>query len=136
MAAKSITDAEISIIKTMLSRKMKNRDIQFYFNRQDRPVNSGRITQIREGSYGPKVVPATDDLLDAFLSGFAPTAIGALTAAAPVSRPPTIGERALALFEQRGHTGWFLRTHETDATECKESFCLKPEGRSPTLCDR
>ncbi|HEY3776892.1 MAG TPA: hypothetical protein VGL35_02415 [Rhizomicrobium sp.] len=38
-----ITSDEIALIKAMLVRKMKNKDIQFFFNRPDRPVNSGRI---------------------------------------------------------------------------------------------
>jgi hypothetical protein len=50
MRSRSITDREISLIKAMLARGMRNRDIQFYFNRQDRPVNSGRITGIKDGS--------------------------------------------------------------------------------------
>ena len=55
---------------------MRNRDIQFYFNRQDRPVNSGRITGIRSGDYGPEVPEATDAELDAFLATFAPAEVG------------------------------------------------------------
>lgn len=51
MAKRSITDEEISLIKAMLKRGHKNQDIQFHFNRPDRPVNSGRITGIRNGSY-------------------------------------------------------------------------------------
>ena len=44
MPKRSITDEEIGLIKAMLARGMKNKEIQFYFNRQDRAVNSGRIT--------------------------------------------------------------------------------------------
>ena len=60
MAKRSVTDTEIGLIKAMLARGMKNRDIQFYFNRQDRPVNSGRITQIRGGTYGTECAQATE----------------------------------------------------------------------------
>jgi len=51
MAKRSITDQEISLIKAMLTRGMKNKDIQFFFNRPERPVNSGRISTIGSGSY-------------------------------------------------------------------------------------
>ena len=78
MPRRSITDEEIGLIKAMLRRGMRNRDIQFYFNRQDRPVNSGRITNIRSGDYGPEVpeVPeATDAALDAYLATFTPAEV-------------------------------------------------------------
>ena len=72
MAKRSITDEEIGLIKAMLARGMKNRDIQFFFNRPDRPANSGRFTQIRDGSYGPEITKATDAELDAFLKEHKP----------------------------------------------------------------
>lgn len=128
MPKRSITDQEIGLIKAMLARGMKNRDIQFYFNRQDRPANSGRITQIRGGSYGPEVPQASEAELDTFLSAFRPSEIGAVVGSRP-ARPQTLADRARALFEQRGRAGWFLISHESSATECKEHFCLKPEHR-------
>lgn len=69
MATRSIKDKEISLIKAMLKRGHKNQDIQFYFNRPDRPVNSGRITGIRNGSYAnaAKVATASDADLDVLL---------------------------------------------------------------------
>ncbi len=51
MPRRSITDEEIGLIKAMLARGMANKDIQFYFNRQDRSVNSGRVTQIKQRTY-------------------------------------------------------------------------------------
>lgn len=51
MAARSITDEEIALMKGMLALGMKNKDIQFYFNRPDRSVNSGRISQVAKGTY-------------------------------------------------------------------------------------
>lgn len=129
MAKRSITDPEIALIKAMLARSMKNRDIQFYFNRQDRPVNSGRITGIRDGTYGPEVPKALDGLLDEFLAGFKPATVGAVVNAATVAREPTVAERARDMFEQRGRSGWFLKTHETAVAECKETFRLVPEDR-------
>ena len=73
MAKRSITDEEIGLIKAMLARGMANKDIQFYFNRQDRAVNSGRITGIRDRSYGPEVPKAGDDALAAFIASFSPS---------------------------------------------------------------
>ncbi len=128
MPKRSITDAEIGLIKAMLARGMKNRDIQFYFNRQDRPVNSGRITQIRGGSYGPEASQAPEAELDAFLSGFAPSAVGAVVGGHNAA-PQSLADRARLMFEQRGRAGWFLISHESETTECKETFCLKPENR-------
>lgn len=126
MAKKSITDREIALIKTMVfSRKMKNRDIQFHFNRPDRPVNSGRITQIRDGSYGPEVLHATEEDLDAFLAACLPRdAIGPES-----SSEPTLAEIAFSFFEKRGRSGWFLKTHENERVEAKQNFALKPEHR-------
>ncbi|WP_077968174.1 helix-turn-helix domain-containing protein [Ensifer adhaerens] len=129
MAKRSITDREIGLIKAMLAREMKNKDIQFYFNRQDRAVNSGRITQIRDKSYGPEVPQASENDLNLFLSTFKPAAIGAMVTHSFVASEPTPEERARSLFEMRGRSGWFLKTHESETTECKESFCLKPEHR-------
>lgn len=89
MPKRSITDQEIGLIRAMLARGMKNRDIQFYFNRQDRPVNSGRITQIRGVSYGPEVPQASETELDTFLSGFTPSEIGAVVGSLIPSRRRT-----------------------------------------------
>jgi hypothetical protein len=129
LGKRSITDVEIGLIKAMLLRPMKNKDIQFYFNRQDRAVNSGRITQIRDKTYGPEVPTASEQELNNFLSAFKPIEIGAVVGVAEVfQREPSLVERAAALFV-KGRTGWLLTSHETDRVECKETFCLKPEAR-------
>ncbi|MCW1841570.1 helix-turn-helix domain-containing protein [Prosthecomicrobium hirschii] len=129
MAKRSITDTEIGLIKALLARGEKNKNIQFYFNRQDRAVNSGRITQIRDKTYGPEVPQASEDELNRFLATFKSAEIGAVMIGSPPTREPTLEERARSLFENRGRSGWFLKTHESETTECKESFCLKPEHR-------
>ena len=69
MSRRTITEREISLIKAMLSRGMKNKDIQFFFNRPDRPVNSGRISTIRNESYSDsaEIMEASDEELDAFM---------------------------------------------------------------------
>ncbi|WP_018690400.1 AlbA family DNA-binding domain-containing protein [Ahrensia kielensis] len=128
--ARSITDEEIGYIKAMLARGKRNVDIQFYFNRQDRPVNSGRISQIRTGSYGPEVAQATDQDLDTFLHNFEAAAVGV-----PVKEedagPPTIAERAKSLFEQLADGSWKLRDEETSQQECKETF--NPKKMTPII---
>lgn len=129
MGKRSITDGEIGLIKSMLDRQMKNKDIQFYFNRQDRAVNSGRITQIRDKSYGPEVPRASEEELNRFLSTFQPAAIGAVVTQSVAESTPTLEQRAISQFEFRGRSGWFLKTHESEIIECKESFCIKPEHR-------
>ena len=70
MAKRSITDEEIGLIKAMLARGMANKAIQFYFNRQDRAVNSGRISGIKHADYGPEVPTASDEALSAFIANF------------------------------------------------------------------
>lgn len=122
MTAGNLAANEIALIKAMLKRGMRNRDIQFYFNRQDRPVNSGRITEIKNGSKHTSLRCAEDQELDKFLSEF-----NSVSSTAPPG-VMTIEDRARALFERSG-AEWFLRKHETDDAECKESFCLKPEHR-------
>lgn len=68
LGKRSIHDEEIALIRAMAARGIRNRDIQFYFNRPDRPVNSGRITQIKQGTYGPEAGTASDAELEKFLS--------------------------------------------------------------------
>jgi hypothetical protein len=62
MRERTITDHEISLVKAMIARGMKNKDIQFLFNRPDRPVNSGRISGIKNGTYSnsSEIKPAND----------------------------------------------------------------------------
>ena len=121
MPRRSITDEEIGLIKAMLRRGMRNRDIQFYFNRQDRPVNSGRITGIRAGDYGPEVPEAMGAALDAFLATFAPAEVGVVIEGG-VQREPTLADRALARFVRRDDGDWYLIDGETSEQECKTQF--------------
>ncbi|MFN4010354.1 MAG: helix-turn-helix domain-containing protein [Pannonibacter sp.] len=124
MPRRSITDEEIGLIKALLARGLKNRDIQFYFNRQDRPVNSGRITGIRNGSYGPDVAQASEAALDAFLATFKPAEVGIVIEGAPAG-PRSIHEQAHARFVQRADGHWHLADGETSEQECKAEFDRK-----------
>jgi hypothetical protein len=121
--ARSITDEEIGLIRALLARGERNVDIQFYFNRQDRPANSGRISQIRNGTYGSEVPQASEKALGTFLGHFQAAQIGvAVEGGGGESRPPTVASRAMALFEQRADDNWYLRDGETSQQDCKQSF--------------
>ncbi|WP_172976555.1 hypothetical protein [Roseivivax sp. THAF40] len=63
----TLEDWEVSLIKAMLARKFQNNTIQFYFNRPDRAVNSGRISEIKSGDRWADVPPADNHDLDEFL---------------------------------------------------------------------
>ena len=65
---RNITDEEIGLIKAMLKLKIPNDKVHFYFNRADRLVSSGRITQIKQGKYGGDVVEADHAAVDAFIA--------------------------------------------------------------------
>nr|MCB7500582.1 hypothetical protein [Enterobacter roggenkampii] len=95
---RSVSDEEVGLIRAMLARGMKNQVIQFYFNRQDRPVNSGRITGIRQNTYGAGIPAATDDVLDKFLASFEP---GSVTSPSIHARPSQ-EEVILAMFTSTG----------------------------------
>jgi hypothetical protein len=129
MPRRSITDEEIGLIKAMLGRRMRNRDIQFYFNRQDRPVNSGRITGINVGDYGPLVPEATEDSLNAFLASFVPAEVGVVIEGAAL-REQTLADRALSRFVQRDGN-WYLADGETSDQECKVQF--EPRRMEPIV---
>jgi len=118
---RSISDEEIGLIRAMLSRGMKNQAIQFYFNRQDRPVNSGRITGIRQNTYGAGIPAATDAALDHFLSSFQ---AGSITS--PKSPPlPSQEEVIASMFTSTSDGGWRLTSGETDELECKREVDVK-----------
>lgn len=128
MPRRSITDEEIGLIKAMLRRGMRNRDIQFFFNRQDRPVNSGRITGIKLGDYGPEVPAATEATLDAFLAGFVLAEVG-VDVEAGAQLEPTLAQKARNRFIQRDDGAWYLVDGETADQECKAQFSPKNLGR-------
>lgn len=131
MPKRSITDQEIGLIKAMLARGMKNKDIQFLFNRPDRAVNSGRVSQIRGGSYGPEIPPASDADLDAFIVAPKPEGHVAVVgvpgpAASPVKsakpKGPLDHDVITEQFAVDGDGIWRLTSGETDQHECKANF--------------
>jgi hypothetical protein len=91
MSRRTITDHEIALIKAMLAGGMKNQDIQFFFNRPNRPVNTGRISTIGKESYSisAEILPASDSDLDSFISGFPSNPIGVAVGGTGLSSEPT-----------------------------------------------
>ncbi|MDR6512791.1 hypothetical protein J2792_003678 [Novosphingobium capsulatum] len=129
MGKRSITDDEIGLIKAMLARGMANKEIQFYFNRQDRAVNSGRISGIKANSYGPEVPMASDQALSAFIANFtsrelaAPRIIAGTASTIPLD---AMDEKVLHSFFTKDSRGsWRCAAGETDEFECKEGFNLR-----------
>jgi len=112
----------------MLARSMKNKDIQFFFNRPDRSVNTGRISTIGNGSYSnsAEVSPASDEELDSFIRSFA-SASGA-SKSNPQIR---LADLVRSQFEMRGGEGWYLKGGENDECECKLIF--DPKKLSPLV---
>jgi hypothetical protein len=117
LIARSITEREIALIKAMLARGLKNKDIQFFFNRPDRPVNTGRISTIRSGTYSnsTKISAASEDDLDAFLRSFSE---GARERRGEL----TFAEKARALFRKSKNGRWSLTGGEQESCECKRDF--------------
>lgn len=67
MAKPSLELFEVALIKTMIERGYTNTTIQFYFNKPDRAVNSGRISEIKGGNRWADVEPASQFELDEFI---------------------------------------------------------------------
>lgn len=133
MPKRSITDDEIGLIKAMLSRGMANKAIQFYFNRQDRAVNSGRISGIKQRAYGPEVPKASDEALSAFIANFASpdlAALGFIVETTPAAPLGATDEKMLRSFFAKDAKGaWNCTVGETDEFECKEGFSLRNFGK-------
>ena len=132
MKKRSISDKEISLIKAMLARGMKNKEIQFFFNRPDRPVNSGRITGISKGTYSnsARIAPADDTVLDDFLANFKATGVSASVSVPSAtsfgqSKSPTDHDAIKALFVKDKDGIWRFNVGESDRHECKENFGFK-----------
>ncbi|MFQ6549889.1 ATP-binding protein [Aestuariibius sp. 2305UL40-4] len=134
---RSITNEEIALIKAMAARGMKNKDIQFFFNRPDRPVNSGRITGIKDGSYSDssRIGAASDGTLDAFLKSFKATGVTA-SVAVPGSGPSSVPESGpmveatlAAMFAKDTGGVWRFKFGESETHECKQDFGFKHTGK-------
>jgi len=128
MRKRSITDDEIALIKAMISRGMAAKDIQFFFNRPDRSVNSGRISGIRNGTYSNSrdISAANNEKLDEFLASFKPgevavnVSVPAASGTAPNNDP--VSEATIRAMFLEGEDGWQFRFRESEQHECKEGF--------------
>ncbi|WP_176936985.1 AlbA family DNA-binding domain-containing protein [Bradyrhizobium brasilense] len=115
-----MSDAEVGLIRAMLAKGMKNDQVHFYFNRVDRLISSGRITQIKDSTYAKDVPAATDDEVASFLARW-DAEHAAIYPKGPQS--PTDIEVIEALFEKRKST-WHVRGGETDVVECKLNYAV------------
>ncbi|WP_316163451.1 ATP-binding protein [Bradyrhizobium sp. SZCCHNRI20481] len=120
---RNLSDAEIAIVKAMLRKGWRNDVIHFYFNKPDRLISSGRITQIKKGKYGASVEEALPEELEAFLSAYKDPEAKMPPAPSPVDL------RILRSMFVREAGVWRLAGGETDRTECKAGFRLQPEDR-------
>lgn len=112
----------------MLSRGMKNKDIQFFFNRPDRPVNSGRISTIGSGTYANSrdIESASEEAVTTFISS--QTKVPQSNSVGIAQNDP-VGESTIKnLFAQGADGIWRLTVGETDAHECKLNFGMKHPG--------
>ncbi len=134
MPKRSITDDEIGLIKAMIHFGMKNKGIQFYFNRQDRAVNSGRITQIKDGTYGPNIEPSALDVVQAFMESFAAPSVNATPIKADIQTPKEINpleEKLLkSFFSKTGKSEWVCNVGESEQHECKSGFSFRHFGKA------
>lgn len=124
MSKRTITEKEIALIKAMLSRGMQNRNIQFFFNRPDRPVNSGRISTIRSGSYSnsSEIAAASEQDLDLFIKSFEESATGVKVSTEAREIELSVAEKARTLFQKSKRGDWILAIGEHEECECKRDF--------------
>ncbi len=115
-----MSDEEVGLARSMLAKGMRNDQVHFYFNRSDRFISSGRIAQIKSGSYAKGVPAATEAELAGFLAKWeVDQAAGRRKG--PLS--PTDIEYVKALFEKR-KAQWFVAGGETDVVECKLNYSV------------
>jgi Putative DNA-binding domain len=131
MATRSIKDEEIALIKAMLARGMRNKDIQFHFNRPERPVNNGRITGIRKGTYSnsSEIPAASDDALEKFFASQRAPESAKIVPTEQEEVSPLSQTTLMKMFHQGGDGVWRLTAGETDCAECKENFQMKHSAR-------
>src|SRR5665647_1392236 len=115
---RNMSDEEISFVRAMLAKGMRNDQVHFYFNRADRLISSGRIAQIRNGTYAKDVPAASDDELQAFLAEWE-SQHAAIYPKGPHS--PTDVEYIEAMFVRK-KSQWLVNAGESDVIECKLNY--------------
>jgi hypothetical protein len=108
---------------------MKNRDIQFYFNRPDRAVNSGRITGIATNTYSNsrEICPASEEELATFLANRRHSLNNPASLRSNITTSESVISEATLrqLFQKCDDGTWRLTDGETDRVECKKSFDVR-----------
>lgn len=124
MGSRTITDREIALIKAMLSKGMKNQKIQFFFNRPGRPVNSGRISTIRSGTYSnsSKISASSDAELEQFIAQFSEKGQLLSDLGSLENLDTSLSAKARALFKKTKDGNWILNAGESEECECKQDF--------------
>lgn len=117
---RNMSDAEVSLIRAMLAKGMKNDQVHFYFNHANRLISSGRITQIKDGSYAKDVPAASEDEVTAFIARWN-VEHAAIYPKGP--QTPIDHDVIEALFEKR-KSSWHVRNGETDVLECKLNYAV------------
>lgn len=117
---RNLSDAEIAIVKAMLRKGWRNDVIHFYFNKPERLISPGRITQIKKGKYGASVEEALPEELEAFLLAWQDSE------AKPPPAPSPVDMKILRSMFIRETGAWRLAGGETDRTECKANFRVQP----------
>ncbi|MBR0850260.1 ATP-binding protein [Bradyrhizobium diazoefficiens] len=120
---RNLSDAEIGIVKAMLRKGWRNDVIHYYFNKPDRLISSGRITQIKNGKYGASAEEAQPEDVETFLAAWQDPRANAPPAPSPVDM------RILRPMFVRETGTWRLAGGETDRIERKAGFRLQPEDR-------
>lgn len=117
---RGLSDEEVGLARAMLARGMQNDQIHFFFNRADRLISPGRITQIKNGTYAKDISAATESELDSFLSkwGRENTSVSQKSLSTPTDR-----EYIAALFEKRKNR-WHVKNGETEVVECKLNYAV------------
>ncbi|UQR64285.1 ATP-binding protein [Bradyrhizobium sp. C-145] len=115
-----MTDEEVGLARAMIAKGIRNDQVHFYFNRSDRLISSGRIAQIKTGSYAKDVPAATEAELAAFLAKWE---VDQATGHRKGPLSPTDVEYIKALFEKR-KSQWFVCNGETDVVECKLNYSV------------
>lgn len=117
---RGLSDEEVGLARAMLARGMQNDQIHFYFNRADRLISSGRITQIKNGTYAKDISAATEAELDSFLTkwGSENASVSQKSLSSPTDR-----DYIAALFEKRKNR-WHVKNGETDVVECKLNYSV------------
>ncbi|PSL21643.1 hypothetical protein [Shimia abyssi] len=129
--ASTLTDVEIGLIKKMLELGWKNSAIQFYFNTPERPVNNGRISEIKGGDRGQEVPVATKYELEEFLDHH-PLTLARLGADEPET-PQQISEATQFLVNEEDQVDIRLAPLSDDINEDPELGAFYQELRATAL---